>query len=98
MTYFTFFKNILLHPIAFLDEYFVKDKKPEEYKQTLRFAYLGLVIFSLFFIFLTIFFRPDFELKNLVAPSLALLLSYPLYKFYNWLFFKRITVRIMLNA
>lgn len=97
MTYFAFCKNILLHPIAFLNQYFVGDKTPEEFEKKTWFllfklwGYL-LCILSVFgaiighFIFGTIAL-----LIGLVAPTLVIIIYYAVLKLEIWFFHKCIT-------
>lgn len=93
MTYLTFCKNIFLHPIAFLDEYFVSGKTPEEYKKKTWFLIFKLWAY-LFFTFTLIvaiigfFFLGPFALLFLLLPLICTTIQYTFLRLGQWLYYK----------
>ena len=95
MSYLEFFSQIVFHPIAFLDKYFVQGKTSKAYKQKAWFWAFSLWIYLMWFvcvvgILILTFFTDSRFLFLLSIPLFSHILFYGIFRLDRWLFSKSV--------
>lgn len=87
MTYFVFFKQLLLHPVSFLDSYIIGNKTSKEFKQkAFTFAWISPTLISSIVLLGIFWIATKSVIATVLAPLCFTAITYLVYILRRWFF------------